>query len=175
LSRDPIGERGGANLYGFLQNIPSQLVDLMGLGAATYAIKNWNKAYKNLQDAKAKLEEVQKDVTKYADTLLGEQIGEVAQVAWEDYMDAIAAEQEAYQEMAEALGLADVSWECFRICVGATPEQLKGEFGVKGAVGFLSYVGGKMSGAAFAAKLAALGLTVNAARVAFCYCYCYIM
>jgi RHS repeat-associated protein len=36
LSRDPIGERGGANLYGFVGNFPTNRIDLLGLKVTEY-------------------------------------------------------------------------------------------------------------------------------------------
>lgn len=39
LSRDPIGERGGGNLYGFVNNDPIQSIDLFGLSILTITLK----------------------------------------------------------------------------------------------------------------------------------------
>jgi RHS repeat-associated protein len=36
LSRDPIGERGGLNLYGFIRNVPVSEIDVLGLNDAIY-------------------------------------------------------------------------------------------------------------------------------------------
>jgi hypothetical protein len=112
-------------------------------------------------------------VTKYADTLLGEQIGEVAQVAWEDYMDAIAAEQEASQEMVAALGLTDVSWDCFLICLGA--QQAKKEAASKLGVAMAAYAAKSIGSEALAGTLGTIGIAATPVRVALCFCWCYMM
>ena len=39
LSRDPIGERGGANLYGYVNNRPMNSTDLLGLLAQIYVYR----------------------------------------------------------------------------------------------------------------------------------------
>jgi RHS repeat-associated protein len=40
LSRDPIGERGGKNMYGFVANIPVGLVDSIGLAPAVTSVSD---------------------------------------------------------------------------------------------------------------------------------------
>ncbi|MFD2302816.1 hypothetical protein, partial [Roseibacillus ishigakijimensis] len=41
-SRDPIEERGGVNLYGFVGNAPSRYVDFLGLTTVTYGDTFWD-------------------------------------------------------------------------------------------------------------------------------------
>ena len=54
LSRDPIGERGGVNLYGFVRNNPVSLVDLLGL-----------------RDITAEEQKVLDELQKFADSVAG--------------------------------------------------------------------------------------------------------
>lgn len=51
LNRDPIAEKGGANLYGFVQNRPSALVDALGL----LVVENCQQT--DVDDLKRKLKE----------------------------------------------------------------------------------------------------------------------
>ena len=48
LTRDPIGEEGGANLYGFVRNNPANLIDLLGLIKVGIAFPTGTESAKNL-------------------------------------------------------------------------------------------------------------------------------
>ena len=54
MTRDPIGESGGVNLYGFVMNNPVNLVDPMGNYGISYAWNWWKDYFKKLANKQKK-------------------------------------------------------------------------------------------------------------------------